>query len=51
MNKEFMFYTSYLIFKEMLDEGILAKSEFKDIVNKLIEKYGAYILPFLLDIT
>lgn len=51
MNNEFKFYTSYLIFKEMLDEGILEKSEFQIIVYELIEKYDSYILPFMFDIT
>lgn len=51
MNKEFLFYTSFLVFKDMADEGILTKKEFKIITRKLMDKYRVTILPFMLDIT
>ena len=51
MNKEFLFYTSYLVLKNMADEGILTKKEFRIITHKLMDKYHVTILSFMLDIT
>ena len=51
MNNEFEFYTSYRFFLKLKEEKIISKKEFKKITEKLIEKYKAYIIPFMLDIT
>lgn len=51
MNKEFIFYTSYLFFKRLYDEKIITKQEFKNITSQLMEKYRATKVPFILHIT
>lgn len=48
MNNEFKFYTSYLFFLKLKNESIITNKEFKEITNKLIEKYKAKIVPFIL---
>lgn len=50
MNNEFKFYTSYLFFLNMFNEGVLNKKEFQKITKKLICKYNVYITPFILNI-
>lgn len=49
MNNEFKFYTSYLFFLNLKNSRIITNKEFKEIVQKLIEKYNAFIMPFLLE--
>ncbi|WP_316118235.1 SHOCT domain-containing protein [Peptostreptococcus anaerobius] len=54
MNNEFEFYTSYLFFLKLKNERIITNKEFKEITNKLIEKYKAKIVPLssnLLDLS
>lgn len=48
MNNEFEFYTSYLLFLKLKNESIITNKEFKEITQKLIEKYKAKIVPFIL---
>jgi len=48
MNNEFEFYTSYLFFLKLKNESIITNKEFKEITQKLIEKYKAKIVPFIL---
>lgn len=48
MNNEFEFYTSYLFFLKLKNKSIITNKEFKEIKNKLIEKYKAKIVPFIL---
>ena len=48
MNNEFEFYTSYLFFLKLKNESLISSKEFKEITNKLIEKYKAKIVPFIL---
>ncbi len=48
MNNEFEFYTSYLFFLKLKNENIITKKEFKEITNKLIDKYKTKIVPFIL---
>lgn len=48
MNNEFEFYTSYLLFLKLKNESIITNKEFKEITQKLIEKYKVKIVPFIL---
>ena len=48
MNNEFEFYTSYVFFLNLKNVNIITNKEFKDITQKLIEKYKAKIVPFIL---
>lgn len=48
MNNEFEFYTSYLFFLKLKNASIITNKEFKEITHKLIEKYKAKIVPFVL---
>ena len=48
MNDEFKFYTSYLFFLKLRDVDIISNKDFKKITKKLLEKYKATIVPFIL---
>ncbi|CRH94222.1 Uncharacterised protein [Chlamydia trachomatis] len=48
MNNEFKFYTSYLFFLKLRNADIISNKDFKKITKKLIEKYKATIVPFIL---
>ena len=48
MNNEFKFYTSYLFFLKLRNAEIISNKDFKKITKKLIEKYKATIVPFIL---
>lgn len=48
MNNEFKFYTSYLFFLKLKKADIISNKDFKKIIKKLIEKYKATIVPFIL---
>lgn len=50
MNNELKFYTSYLFFLNLMEKKIITNKEFKEITKKLIEKYEATIVPFMLNI-
>lgn len=50
MNNEFNFYTSYLLFLKLKNEGIITSAEFHKITKKLMKKYDAKIIPFMLNI-
>lgn len=50
MNNEFKFYTSYLFFLNLREKKIITNKEFKVVTKKLIEKYEATIVPFMLNI-
>lgn len=48
MNDEFKFYTSYLFFLKLRNADIISNKDFKKITKKLIEKYKATIVTFIL---